>query len=458
MKYITTILILILIGLGAMAQEAMSLEQCRTKAIGHNKELKMANYQKAAAESNQKAARTAYFPSLSAGADIMYLPNMEGIEMDGGFLPTAESEEAALAGNFSGTSNVWSPGMSMELDNISVVMGNVSLTQPIYAGGRIQNSNKQADLAVNIYKQNYNLKYSEVIERTDQAYWTIASVKANVYLAEKYIAMLTELEEQMTDMYKLGLVPASEKLKVTVQKNQAELNLLKARNGLRLAKINLNQIMGNELQTEINIDDSLKQDIQLISFDQGIQRAYANRSELGILQNQVSIAKYDKKIALADYLPSVGVSASYGTNYVSNYMEDLSFNSQIAGQISIPLFSWGQGKHKQEAAQMRIREAETNLNNTRELINLEVQSVRIEIEEAYQSILIARKNVDEAKESLSETQASFDAGLNTTTDLLNSQAQWQNAQTQLISSLADYEVLKTKWARVTGTLKQEVRL
>ena len=434
------------------AQKLMTLEECRQQAVEYNKELKKADYQKQEAVVNQKTARTAYFPGVSASAKVMYMPNMEDISIPGGFLPTAASEEAAMNGEFTGLSNVWSPGMTIELNNLSVVYGGFTLTQPIYVGGKIRNANKQADVAVDIFNQAYNVKFSEIIEKTDRAYWNMVSIDANVKLAEKYIEMLTELEEQMIEMYNLGLTPASEKLKVSVQKNEADLGLLRAKNGLRISKMYLNQIIGQDLQTDIQIADSLSLDAQLSILTNGIEDALANRNELRILENQVKLSKLDKKIALADYLPQAGISASYSGYYATNIAEDITFNPMIAGQISIPIFQWGQGKHKQDASKLKVLQAQTELENTNELISLEVQQVKIQVEESYEAILIAKKNIKEAAESLDETKASFEVGLNTTTELLNAQADWQNANAQLISALANYEVLQTTWARVTGKI------
>lgn len=456
MKRIIIIISILVCATQLSAQTAMTLDECRKIAVEHNKELKNADYQKQEARANQKTVRTAYLPSVSASVNAMYLPNIEGFSIPGGFLPTAASEEAALNGEFTGVSDVWSPGMSLDLDNLSVVYGSFTVTQPLYVGGKIRYANKQADAGLEIFDHNYNLKYSEIIEKTDNIYWNIASISANVKLAEKYIEMLTELEEQMVQMYDLGLTPASEKLKVSVQKNEAELNLLKAKNGLKFSKMYMNQILGQDLNTEIQILDSLTYDIKMLDVKNGVSSALSNRDELVILEKQLEITKYDKKIALADYLPQVGISAGYSSYYVKNLVEDLSFSPSIAGQISIPIFQWGQGKHKQDAAELRIKQAQTNLENTNDLISLEVQQVKIQLEEAYESILIAKKNIAEAQESLEETKASFEVGLNTTADVLNSQAGWQSANSQLINALAQFEILQTTWQKVTGNLELQI--
>lgn len=453
MKYIVSTVVVVIMAFGtSIGQKVMTLEECRQMAVEYNKELKKAALQNKEAVANQEVARTAYLPALSASASGMYVPGIN-IDMSGGnFLPTANSEAEALAGDFSGLSNVWNPGLPLAIDNLSFMTGGLSLAQPIYTGGKIKYSNKQADAGVDISKLALNLKYSEVIENTDQAFWNVAMVESNIKVAEEYIKMLTELEEQMKATFEVGLTPASEKLRVSVQKNEAELNLVKAKNGLKIAKMYLNQILGQALDTEIEISHNATNNVQLFNMDNGTAMAAANRNELKILEKQKEITEYDAKITRSDYLPSVGVSAQYSNIYVNKLREEVDFQPILAAQVSIPIFQWGQGKKKQRAAQLRIEQAQSDLSNTNDLINLEVMQVRVQVEEAYESIALAKKSVAEAEESMSETKASFDVGLNTTTDLLNAQAQWVQARGQLIQAVANFKVLETRWEKVTGNL------
>ncbi|MCY1721292.1 TolC family protein [Prolixibacteraceae bacterium Z1-6] len=452
-KYIiSTVIILATVVSSATAQKVMTLEACREQAVEFNRELKIAALQNKEALANQEVARTAYLPSLSGSLSLTHSPGFDGISIPGYFLPTADSEADALNGNFSGTSNVWKPGTEIDMNSLSLLQTGLSVSQPIYAGGKIKYSNKQADAGVEISDLALNMKYSEVIEMTDQAFWNVAMVESNIEIAEDYIKMLNELEDQMTAMYEVGLQPASEKLRVSVQKNQAELGLLQARNGLRLAKMNLNQILGQSLDTDIRINYDPGQDVKLFNTDDGITQAGSKRNELKILEKQKEISVLDAKITRADYLPTVGLGAQYTNFWIKDLNEEVNFRTMLAAQVSIPIFQWGQGKKKQRAAEFRIQQAQTDLQNTNELINLEVMQVQVQVEEAYQSIVIAQKNIAEAEESLEETRASFDVGLNTTTDLLNAQAQWREAEAQLIQAVAKYKVLETSWERVTGNL------
>ena len=433
-------------------QKVMTLEDCRQQALQFNKELKNAALQNKEATVNRQVARTAYLPKVGFSSSLMHRPNMDPITMPGYFLQTADSEEDALNGNFSGTSNIWKPGTTIDLKSLTLINSSFELSQPVYAGGKIRYSTQQANVAVKIAGLSLNMKYSDVIEQTDKAFWQVATVEENIKIAEDYIKMLTELEDQMTAMYEAGLQPASEKLKVTVQKNEAELNLLKVRNSLKLAKMYLNQILGQPLDTDIQISHDKNTNVQLFNLEDGIIQAGNKRNELKILGKQKELSELDAKISRADYLPTVGISAQYTSYWLKDLYEEVDFQPMLAVQVSIPIFQWGQGKKKMQAAQLKVQQAETDLKNTNDLINLEVMQVKVQVEEAYETIRIARKSVAEAKESLDETNASFDVGLNTTAELLNSQAKWTETKAKLTEAVANFEILKTRWQSVTGNL------
>ena len=168
----------------ASGQTVLTLEQCRQQAVEFNKELKTAALQNKEAQVNQEVARTAYLPSVGFSSSVMHRPNMDPIGMPGHFLQTAESEEDAMNGNFSGTSNVWQPGISLDISSLTLINSGFEVTQPVYAGGKIRYSNQQADAGVAIADLALNMKYSEIIEQTDKAFWQVATVKENIKIAE----------------------------------------------------------------------------------------------------------------------------------------------------------------------------------------------------------------------------------------------------------------------------------
>ena len=450
-NFATIYILIIFLAPTVRAQKVMTLKECRNQAIEYNKSLANADYQRKEAMANQKAARTAYLPSVQVTGSTSIIPDVNIKGTEGAFLPTAESETAARNGEFSGTSNIWMPGINLELEDLTYSTVQLGIEQPIYAGGKIRNSNKIANQAVEISNEAYKLKVAEVIEATDKAYWNLVAISEKVRVAERYVEMLTELEEQLGDYYELGLVPKSEKLKVTVQKNEATLNLVRAKNGYKIARMYLNRTIGQELNHPIVVEENLKEQVSMLTLENSVEKAANNRAELKMLSGQIQISELQEKIVAADFKPQLGA----GVNYSYMDVNDLySSDGQwiVAAQLKIPLFHWREGKHRKNAAQYSTAQTKSQFSDTQDLVELEVQQAMIHLEEGHESIQLALKSREEAEESLEETKASFELGLNNTTDLLNAQAAWQKAQGGLIESLAQFEVLKTTYKKSIGEL------
>ncbi|TRX65928.1 TolC family protein [Carboxylicivirga sp. M1479] len=436
----------LLISMGSFAQQKITLNQSRQMALDYNKSLKSAKLKHYEAEAQRKEARTAYLPNIDGTASLTYLPSMDEISIPGFQLPVMD------AGGNPTDHTVGFPGMDIGTEKLQYYNGQVAMQVPIYMGGQIRYANQMADKGVEMAGQAYQLQTDDVVYNTDNAYWHLVAFKEQLKVAYKYYEMLDSLELQMKDMYDLGLTPKSEQLIVTVQKNEAQLNLMKAENAYRIMKMNLCQIIGIDLNSDVELVDTLLLEPKLMIMENGVQQALVNRNELKMLDGQVSISELQKKSSLSMYKPQLGAQLSYGYMEIPNLVDGQTL-TQASAQLSIPIVHWREKKHKKEAAQLRVQQAQLQLDETKDFVQLEVQQYMIRVNEAYEAILLANKNKDEAIESLDEVTASFDAGLNTTTDVLNAQASWLSANADLLNALAGYEVAKIAYLKGIGALK-----
>ncbi len=447
LKHIYILMGLIMVSV-ANGQEVMTITKARSMALEYNRTLKVADLKQLEAVAKQKEARTNYLPMIDGTGTLTYLPDMDDIEIPGMFMPTADAD-----GNITGQSDVYFPGMALETAGLKLYQAQVAATVPIYAGGQIRYGNKMADKGVEIAHQDYKLKTDEVILNTDNVYWKLVALKENLLVADKYVEMLDSLQSQLQTMYDVGLSPKSEYLKVKVQRNEAELNLIKARNGLKLLQMNLCQLVGLPLNTQLEVSESLHENPEMINVDGAQMMALDNRNELKMLDGQVEIAELQKKSTAAEYLPQLGAQVSYGYMDIPTF-ESSRYMTQVNAQLSIPIVHWRERKHKMDAARYQKEQAQLQLDDTKELVQLEVQQYILNLVEAYETIMLAQSAKEEAEESLEEVKISYEAGLNSTTDLLDAQASWQSAHAKLLTALADYEIAKTNYYKGIGQLSQ----
>lgn len=453
MKKISSLIFLSLILIQAMGQEKLSLKESRKLALEYNQKIKIADQLISENQSNVKFAFTHFLPNLSAAGSYNYYHDIDDISLPGGFLKTASSLAEAQQGNFTGTSDVYMPGFNLEMGNIDYHSANLQLSQPIYMGGKVRSAYSMSKLGSEISIYNKKLQTSDVILETDQAYWNLVSVKEKVSLAKKYVIMLSILVQDLKNAYDLEITTKNELLKAQVQLNQARLDLFRTENGYVLSQMSLCQVIGKDLKSDVIATDTNIQVNKNVVRADYMQKALQNRPELLMQSKQVEISREQVKYAQADYLPQVGVGASYSHMSKINKMIGSSNMLIVQANVAIPIFHWQERKHKMATARFKSKQIELEMDRTEDLISLEVQQNYFRLQEAFQQIELAKISMDQANENVELTKNSFYEGLANTRELLDAQAFWQKAHSELIDSKINYKLSEIEFKKSIGDIE-----
>ena len=92
-------------------------------------------------------------------------------------------------------------------DTRNMYAGALTLTQPLYMGGKIRAYNKITKYAEELARQQHNTGMQEVILSTDQAYWQVVSLAHKKKLAEGYLKLLQKLDSDVDKMIAQALPP-----------------------------------------------------------------------------------------------------------------------------------------------------------------------------------------------------------------------------------------------------------
>ena len=112
-----------------------------------------------------------------------------------------------------------------------------------------------------------------------------------------------------------------------------------------------------------------------------------------------------------------------------------------------------------EAAKSRLRQAFyqrrqrlVTQENRKALIELEVLNAIDQLEANWQRILATRQNSILSGRLFEAERRQFELGLRTSTDVLDAQTKFANAQSSEIRALAEYQIAEVDLAYATGTL------
>ncbi len=500
MKKLVIVIMLMFLLPGLHAQQKMTLEECRRLAVENSREMQIARLLVEKAEAEQAAMKTQYLPSLSGSATGVYLfedieqeltlptqvPDLTTGELRPNVMVNPQTGEVVMGPDGNPVFNMYA-WLPLEISLKGAYLAGVSLQQPLYTGGKIAAGHAMTKIGVAMAGDNLELRRANTLFEADQAFWLYVSVQEKVKLAEAYTELLSRLETRVKDAWETGMTTRNEFLKVAVKRNDALLQLQKARSGLELTRMALCRITGLPFDTPIETvegdagDGVFRESGAGGNSGEGTQAERSKsgalvlpengaddvavrlavppvnlsaRPEYRLLLKNAELAAQQVKLARAAFLPTAGVSLGY--NYIGGIdigpEKFTSANPTVMASLKIPLFHWGEGRHKQLAAlrEKEIREAELEKNSR--LMTLETEQARLNLRDARLRAEMARSAIEQAEENLRVTSDNYEVGMGLLTDLLEAQAHWQNSRSEQIEARADLRLKESAWLKVSGQL------
>lgn len=484
----TLSLVLLFFGLssGIQAQRTLNLDSCRTLALSNNKELRMSKEKVNAAHYQQKAAFTNFLPKIDMMGTYMRTEKEISLLSDdqksaisnigtavapmGQKLQQILSSDPSLAplltplqsvmGTLPGALNQVGQGMvdALRTDTRNMFGGMVTLTQPIFMGGKIIAYNKITKFAEQLAESQHATELQDVILNTDQAYWQVISLVNKKKLAESFLELVKKLDSDVSKMVAEGVATKADELSVKVKVNEAEMTMTKVENGLSLSKMVLCQLCGIPLDTPITLADESMENITLPdTYIQGnVNTALSNREELKSLELASKIYRQKVNVTRSEFLPSVGLTATYlvtNPSLVNGFERKMRGMWGVGMMVKIPVFHWGEGIYKVKAAKAEANIAQYKLDDVKEKVELQVKQATYKVNEATKKLAMAEKNMAKANENLRYANLGFQEGVIPTSNVLEAQTAWLSAQSGKINAQIDVKMSEIYLNKSMGTLK-----
>ncbi len=484
----TLSLVLLFFGLpsGIQAQRTLNLDSCRALALSNNKELRMSKEKVNAAHYQQKAAFTNFLPKIDMMGAYMRTEKEISLLSDdqksaisnigtavapmGQKLQQILSSDPSLAplltplqsvmGTLPGALNQVGQGMvdAIRTDTRNMFGGMVTLTQPIFMGGKIIAYNKITKFAEQLAESQHATELQDVILNTDQAYWQVISLVNKKKLAESFLELVKKLDSDVSKMVAEGVATKADELSVKVKVNEAEMTLTKVENGLSLSKMVLCQLCGIPLDTPITLADESMENITLPDtyIEGNVNTALSNREELKSLELASKIYRQKVNVTRSEFLPSVGLTATYlvtNPSLVNGFEKKMRGMWGVGMMVKIPVFHWGEGIYKVKAAKAEANIAQYKLDDVKEKVELQVTQATYKVNEATKKLAMAEKNMAKADENLRYANLGFQEGVIPTSNVLEAQTAWLSAQSGKIDAQIDVKMSEIYLNKSMGTLK-----
>ncbi|WP_397361918.1 TolC family protein [Olleya sp. R77988] len=409
------------------AQNILSQEEAVKLALENNYGIKIANNAVEIAENNTSVLNSGFLPTLNGSAGATY---------------NLDNTEAQFS---NGTSTVLN-GAESSRYNASL---NVNYT--IFDGlGRRYNYKR--------LKEQYQLselQARETIENTIvqlfSVYYNVAQLSENVDALQQTLKVSKDRLVRAQYQFDYGQNTKLGVLNAEVDINNDSINIINTNQLLKSAKRDLNVVLGNVLEDAFQVDTEV---IFALQFQKDSLFENAKRRNVALLQTEknIAISQLDIKSGKSAYLPTLGLTGTYGWNENNNNAASfvsVSTNTGLSGGLNLSwnLFDGG-------STMTRVKNAKVNL----ETQQLQKENILISITrdfenawEDYQNKLniynIQQSNILTSQSNFERTQEKFKIGQVNSIEFRQAQLNLLNAelsrnQAKFQAKLAEIQLLQ----------------
>nr|WP_315154538.1 TolC family protein [uncultured Flavobacterium sp.] len=348
------------------------------------------------------------------------------------------------------------PSIHLELDAGSgsfpapdrIAIGQASLSLPIFAGMKIQNSIKLQD---NLFQAENAMAY----KTKEDVAMRVINYYANLHKAQRTIELLKEnqksAEQRVTDFIALeknGIIPRNDLLKSQLQVSKIQLSLDEALNNEKIINYYLVTLLKLPTETKLAVSESDLINFPKNSLPTDEQPAFQNRKDLEALQFQEKATQDNIKIAKSDYYPTVGLTGGYAALNVNNIMR-----LENAMFIGVGV-SYDVSGILKNSTQVKIAESKAlEVKNTEELLK---DNIRVQVQQAITNYDLAVKQnavyiqaVEQATENYRIVKDKYDNGLSDTNDLL--EADVEQLKSKIAETIAKVDVIQKYYELLSAT-------
>ena len=441
------ILLLVLLTASVSAQSSdtlrLSVQECIDMALKNNIELKNTALEIDKARAMKDEARTAYYPTVSmqaAAFDAVHPMITVGIDDIGNaqlrqLLYTLYAEYGVN----------W--GLDKEYSFVKDgVVFNTMATQPVYAGGRIRNGNRLAQLGIDAAETQAGIKAEELRWQAGYLYWQIVALQEKVQTLDQLDRLLDTLDKDLAGAVEAGLALPTDQYKLTVKQNESQLNRKKLTDGITLLKMALAQYIGADTPNLL-LTDTLGLETEPSAYYRNPVDAVASRGEHHLLDLFLQAEHLKKKMTLGEALPSlmVGGSASYHT-----VLEHSKPNAMFFAVLQVPITDWHKTAFKLKQHDFEAEKAENTRRDFIEKMELQTNQAWFNLEQSWLRITMAQTALSDAEVAMKITDDYYKAGLVALSDLLEAQTLLKQSRDELTDSRAEYRSNLLKYQQLVG--------
>jgi outer membrane protein TolC len=357
--------------------------------------------------------------------------------------------------------NLRALGLKLPLQGFPVVVGPFGVedarafwSQKIFDWDAVQKL-RASDKSVKASDYSYKDSRDLVVLAVANAYLQVIADKATVESQQAQVETSRVLFQRAQDQTRAGVAARIDQLRADVELQTQQQRLIAAQNQSDKDALSLARTIGLPPGQEFTLTDSAPyKPLQGVTLEKALQDAYANRADYLSAQLQVQAAVLSRKAAAAENYPSISSQVDYGDigpNFANSHG-----TFTAAASVNIPIFQGTRVRGDKLEADATLQQRRAEMEDLRGRIDQDVRSAFLDLTSAAELVNVASHNKDLARETLTEAQDRFAAGVTDNIEVVQAQESVSTADQAYISSLYTFNIAKVQLARAMGIAEQSV--
>ena len=430
-KYI--FLIILFASFQIASQTILTKKEALRITLQNNYGIKIATNNLEVAKNNSAILNSGFLPTISATSGANYRrENQEITSQDG----TSTSVEGAVTKTYNAS---------------------VGLNYTIFDGLGRKYNYKQLQETYNLTE----LQARETIENTYlqlfTVYFQIARLSENTANLQEAVKISKQRLQRAKYQYDYGQSTRLELLNAEVDVNNDSINFINSRQEYLNAKRSLNIILGvqkdnNNFDVETDVEFT-----ELMTFDELVEKAKENNVLLKQNEKNIAISEFNIKVNKANYLPTLGFSASYGWNKSENpetsFLAQSYSNGLNAGlNLSWTLFDGGTTKTRMDNAKIALENQEILLEQQEETLINTLRNTWDDYNNRLFVLKAQEQNVLTAQNNFERTEERYKLGQVSSIEFRQAQINLINTKTALNNAKFDAKLIELQLLQISGEI------
>ena len=427
--------ILTVTGTLVYSQQTVTLKQAIEFALQNKADALKARLDITNADAKILEAKAGALPKVTGNANITYNPIIQ---------------EIALGGQTFKMGQPWVAVAGVQLQQ-------ALFNQQVFIGLKAAKSTKE------FYQLNANLTEEQIIERVSNAYFQVFTAQEQKNTLESSYSSTEKVRNVIKSLYDNGLSKKIDLDRTNVNLTNIETNIKQSNNGITQAENALKFYMGMPIETKIQL---VQEDMAVTPHLLDDTVNTDERTEVKVLLKNKELLEYQKKATIANYYPTVNLTANYNwqglgekfplTNGSSKGVMWSDY-SAIGLGINIPIFNGFATKAKVQQNQIDIDKLEIDIKDTKLGLDQAYQNAKAQIENSLATLESQKANVKLAEDVLADTKSNYQYGLATLTDLLDAENSLVQAKNNYTTAILDYKIAEVQYYKSKGELKNYLK-